>query len=49
MKTIEIYFSDLNEKGKKKVLEAFDISDPKEANLDMDVIPIAVFDVEEEG
>lgn len=30
----EIYFSDLNEKGKKKVLEYYDAESEKELNLD---------------
>ena len=48
MKTYEIYFSDLNEKAQKSFMEFLGINDPKEANMDMDIIPIATVDIEEE-
>lgn len=41
---IEIYFDDLNEDGKKKVLDALGITSPEDANLD--VVPIFVYDTE---
>ena len=47
MKTFDIYFSDLNEKAKKSFLEFMGIEDPKEANMDIDVIPIATIDMDE--
>lgn len=45
---VEIFFSDLNEKGQQKVLEAMGIEDPKDGNLDIDVIPLAILEYEEE-
>jgi len=35
MEQIEIYFEDLNEEAKKKLLDFFGIKSPKEANLDV--------------
>jgi len=32
---LEIYFNDLNEKGKEKVLKFFGIKSPEELNLDV--------------
>ena len=46
MNEVEIYFSDLTEEKQKELLEAAGISDPKEANWDMDIVPIAVVDLE---
>lgn len=46
---VKIYFSDLNEKGQKKALEAAGVTDPKDCNWDMDIIPLAEFDIESEG
>jgi hypothetical protein len=40
----EIYFSDLNEKAQKRLLDFVGISSPSEANWDMDIIPIAIFE-----
>lgn len=41
----EIYFSDLNEDAKKRLLEDVGIDDPKEMNWDMDVVPIALYPI----
>lgn len=48
LRQAEIYFNDLNERGKKKLLEAAGINDPKENNWDMDILPIAICDFEVE-
>ena len=47
MKTFEIYFSDLNEDAKKRLLDAAGAESAADMNLDMDTIPIAWFDFEE--
>lgn len=41
---VEIFFSDLNEKGQKKVLEANGYTDPSEGNYDIDMCPIAILE-----
>ena len=46
MRTFYIHFSDLNEKAKKSFLKFIGIEDPKELNMDIDVIPIATIDME---
>lgn len=43
----EIYFSDLNEKAQKEVLEFVGVSDPKEMNWDIDINPIAIYEIED--
>ena len=48
MKEVEIYFNDLTKEKQKELLEAAGISDPKEANWDMNIIPIAIVNLEEE-
>ena len=40
----EIYFSDLNEKAQKELLEFVGESDPKEMNWDLDILPIAIYE-----
>lgn len=47
MHTFEIFFSDLNEEAQKRLMEVVGITDPKEMNWDMDILPIATMDVEE--
>lgn len=49
MKTFEIFFSDLNEKAQKQLLEFIGAADPTDANLDMDIVPLASFDFEEQA
>ena len=46
--TVEIYFSDLNEKGQKKVLYAFGVDSPEELNMDIDIVPLEILEVENE-
>lgn len=42
MKEMEIFWSDLTPEAQKRALEAAGISDPKEANWDMDILPVAI-------
>ena len=46
MSSFNIYFSDLNEKAQKELLEFVGEKDPKDCNWDMDICPIAVYDDE---
>lgn len=48
MKTFEIFFSDLNENAQKELLEFVGEDDPKEMNWDVDLVPLASFDFEED-
>lgn len=48
MKTFEIFFNDLNEEAKKRLLEFVGETDPKEMNWDIDLVPLASFDFEED-
>lgn len=45
---VEIFFSDLQPEAQKRVLEAAGISDPKEANWDLDIVPVATVSFEVE-
>lgn len=45
MPTLEIYYSDLTPDAQKRALEAAGISDPKEANWDADIVPIATVEL----
>lgn len=47
MHTFNIFFSDLTEEAQKRLMEIVGITDPKEMNWDMDILPIATMDVEE--
>ena len=44
----EIYFSDLNERAQKRLLAELNVSSAKEMNWDMDIIPLAMVDIETE-
>lgn len=48
VKTIEIYFNDLNDAKKKELLEVVGIDDPKEMNWDHDWAPLAIIDFEDD-
>ena len=48
MKEFEIYFSDLNEDAQQRLMEAVGITDPKEMNWDMDIVPLAIYEFETE-
>lgn len=41
---LEIFFSDLNEEGQKKVMDHFNIKSPEEGNFDMDILPLAIIE-----
>lgn len=45
----EIFFSDLNEDAQKRILEAVGETDPKEMNWDIDMCPIALYPLPNEG
>lgn len=46
---VDLYFNNLNERGKKKALEAAGVNDPKEMNWDIDIFPIATLCFEDEN
>lgn len=48
LNTVEIFFNDLNERGQKKLLEAAGVNEPKEMNWDIDMCPVAIYQVERE-
>ena len=43
MSDFSIYFSDLNEEAKLRLMEAVGIQDPGEMNWDIDVLPLASY------
>ncbi len=45
---VEIYFSDLTPEAQQRVLDAAGITDPKEANWDGDILPLAIISFEPE-
>ncbi len=45
--TVEIYFQDLTPQKQSEVLSALGIKDPKDANLDIDVVPLAILHLKE--
>lgn len=47
MKTMPIYFSDLNEAAQKKILEVAGVESPKDMNWDIDILPLAYYEVED--
>lgn len=47
MPTLEIYYSDLVPEAQARALEAAGIRDPKEANWDMDIIPVAIVELDD--
>ena len=44
-KYFEIYFSDLNPDAQKRLMKAVGINHPAEMNWDIDMCPIALYDV----
>lgn len=48
MNTFAIYFSDLNNDAQKRLLEAVGVESAADMNWDMDILPIASYDFEEE-
>lgn len=43
MNDFKIYFSDLNNEAQYRLMVAVGISDPKEMNWDLDLVPLAVY------
>lgn len=41
-----IYFNDLNDEAQKELLSILGIDDPREMNWDMDILPLATFEVD---
>lgn len=48
MRSFEIFFNDLNEDAQNRLLKLVGVTDPKEMNWDMNIVPIAIFDIEVE-
>lgn len=48
MKSVDIYFNDLTPEAQDEVLKAASIKDPKERNWDINIIPLATLDFEDE-
>lgn len=42
----EIYFNDLNDDCKERLMKYLNISTPEEANLDINILPIAMIYIE---
>ena len=49
IQTFEIHFSDLTDAAQEELMDLVGISDPKEMNWDLDIVPIASADFEEEA
>lgn len=49
MNEFNIYFSDLTKDAQQRLLAYAGIADPREANWDMDVLPIASIMIEQEA
>lgn len=47
-KIFKIYFSDLNEDAQKRLLDFVDEKSASDMNWDMDIVPIAIFEIEKE-
>lgn len=47
MRDFEIYFSDLNEDAQQRLMEAVGITNPKEMNWDINIVPIAIYEYED--
>jgi len=48
MISFELYFNDLNEDAQKRLLEAVGAKDASEMNWDINILPLAMLDFEEE-
>lgn len=48
MKTFYIYFSDLNEDAQKELLDLVGAKNASEMNWDLDIVPLASVDFEED-
>lgn len=45
----DIFFSDLNEDAQRRLMDVVGITDPSEANWDIDISPLAIFTIEEDA
>jgi hypothetical protein len=48
VKSFEIHFSDLTDDAQKRFLEFMGMKDPTEGNYDMDIVPLASIDIDED-
>jgi hypothetical protein len=48
LKSFEIFFNDLNEDAQKRFLEFQEIDSAADGNYDIDVVPLAIFNREED-
>lgn len=44
----EIYFSDLGVEAQQRLMEAVGIKDPREMNWDLDILPIALYPIDDD-
>ena len=47
MKSIEIYFSDLNEEAQERLCKELDTT-PEDENWDMDIVPLFIYEREDD-
>ena len=47
MKSIPIYFSDLNEEAQKNLMMMVGAKEPSDMGWDLDILPLAYYDVED--
>jgi hypothetical protein len=47
VKEFPIYFSDLSDEAKERFLKFMGVDDPAELNMDMDIVPLTTYEVEE--
>lgn len=45
---LEIYFSDLNDEAKQRVLDYFGVENSEEANLDIDLVPLVIIEISDD-
>ena len=45
MEDFNIYFSDLKEESQRRLMEAVGITDPREMNWDIDMLPLATYPI----
>lgn len=47
IKSLPIYFSDLNEEAQKRMLDFVGVDSPSEMNWDMDNLPLFIYEIED--
>ncbi len=45
MVDFKIYFSDLKEETQRRLMDAVGITDPREMNWDIDMLPLAIYPI----